>query len=221
MSNLPEFIQLDELERDALAELANIGVSRAATNLREMVGRQVLLSVPAVGVVTREGAAQVIANQTKGGLVAVQQAFAGDFSGRVLLIFPETNSLELVRAVTGGDLPLEDIIDLEQEALAETGNIILNGCLATIANILQRTLKVSLPEIVRGNGPDLFGASGMSQAEDVVLFLYIDFSVNERDIHGYIAMLMDLSSLTSLRKLLRDFIERTIGDISALVHAAP
>ena len=83
-------------------------------------------------------------------LVAVHQAFEGDISGRALLIFPETNSLELVRAVTGGDLPLEDIIELEQEALAETGNVILNGCLATIANMLQRNLKMSLPEMVRG-----------------------------------------------------------------------
>jgi len=221
MSTVPKVIQLEELERDALAELANIGVSRAATNLREMIGQQVLLSVPAVDVVTRDRAAQVIASRAKGGLVAVRQAFAGDLSGRVLLIFPETNSLELVRAVTGGDLPLEDIIDLEQEALAETGNIILNACLATIANILQRTLRVSLPEIVHGDGPALFEVSETTQVEDVVLFLYIDFSVNERDIHGYIAMLMDLSSLASLRKLLRDFIERTIGDIPALVHAAP
>ena len=152
MIDLQEQVQLEELERDALAELANIGVSRAAANLREMVGQQVLLSVPAVAIITRDRAAQIVGDQANGDLVAVQQAFAGDFSGRVLLIFPETNSLELVRAVTGGELPLEDIIDLEQEALAETGNIILNGCLATIANILRRTLRVSLPEIIRGEG---------------------------------------------------------------------
>lgn len=43
---------LTELERDALAELANIGVSRAAASLRKMVGQQVLLSVPSVEVVS-------------------------------------------------------------------------------------------------------------------------------------------------------------------------
>ena len=75
-----------------------------------------------------------------------------------------------MRAVTGGELPLEDIIDLEQEALAETGNIILNGCLAAIANILQRSLNVSLPEIVRGTGTELFELSGASESDDVVLF---------------------------------------------------
>jgi chemotaxis protein CheC len=220
MIDLPQAVLLEELERDALAELANIGVSRAAATLREMVGQQVLLSVPAVAVVTRAHAADVIANQAHGGLVAVQQAFAGDFSGRVMLIFPETNSLELVRAVTDSELPLEDIIDLEQEALAETGNIILNSCLATIANILRRTLRVSLPEIIRGHGADLFDAAETTETEDVVLFLYIDFSVNARDIRGYIAMLMDLSSMESLRALLRDFIARTMDEIPLLSHAA-
>ena len=38
--------RLNELELDALTELVNLGVSKAALNLREMIGAQVLLSVP-------------------------------------------------------------------------------------------------------------------------------------------------------------------------------
>ena len=199
---------LDELELDALAELVNIGVSRAAASLRTMVGEEVLLSVPSVSVVTRAQAAEIIGERDDK-LVAVHQAFDGDIAGRALLIFPETNSLELVRAVTGGELPLEDIIELEQEALAETGNIILNGCLATMANLLQRSLRMSLPEIVRGSGSDLFELAGVSEQEDVVLFLYIDFAVKQRDIRGYIAMLMDLPALTALKHLVGDLVDRT------------
>ena len=70
-------------------------------------------------------------------LVAVRQAFSGDISGRALLIFPEKNSLELVRAVAGEGLSLEDILELEHEALAEIGNMILNACMATMANLLH------------------------------------------------------------------------------------
>ena len=40
--------ELSEIEQDALAEIANMGVSSAAASLRRMVGEQVLLSVPAV-----------------------------------------------------------------------------------------------------------------------------------------------------------------------------
>ena len=205
---------LDELELDALTELVNIGVSRAANSLREMVGEQVHLSVPNISLVSRAAAIEILAKQESSQLVAVHQVFEGDITGRALLIFPETKSLELVRAVTGGDLPLEDIIELEQEALAETGNIILNGCLATIANMLQRSLKISLPEILRGEGPALFNLAPPPEAGDVVMFLYINFAIRERDIQGYIAMLMDMPSLVALKSLLREFIDRTAGDPS-------
>jgi chemotaxis protein CheC len=214
-------IQLTELENDALTELANLGVSRAAASLRRMIGRQVLLSVPAVAIVTPETAARIIAERELGKAVAVHQGFEGDLRGRALLIFPETNSLELVRAVAGGELPLEDIIELEQEALAETGNVILNNCLGTIANLLRRSLKVSLPEVVRGSGPDFFGGSPADGSGKAVLFLYIDFSVNERDIRGYVAFLMDLASLASLRLLLQEFIRSTLGEASPDSHGSP
>jgi chemotaxis protein CheC len=203
---------LDEIELDALTELVNIGVSRAAVGLREMVGRQqVMLSVPNVVLVNRAEAIELLGRQEADRLVAVHQVFEGDITGRALLIFPETNSLELVRAVTGGDLSLEDIIELEHEALAETGNVILNGCLATIANMLKRSLKMSLPEVLRGRGPEFFALAPPPAGGDVVLFLYINFAVQDRDIRGYIAMLMDMLSLSALQGLLREYIERETG----------
>ena len=202
---------LNEMQLDALTELVNLGVSRAATNLREMVGAQVHLSVPTVELVTRGRAIAILAERESNNLVAVHQVFEGDIGGRALLIFPETKSLELVRAITGGDLPLEDIIELEQEALAETGNVLLNSCLATIANMLHRSLKMSLPEVLRGNAATFFSLEPPPEAGDIVMFLYITFAVRERDISGYIAMIMDMPSLTALTHLLDEFIERTAG----------
>ena len=199
---------LDELEVDALTELVNIGVSRAASSLRELVGEQVFLTVPSLAILTRANAAGHVSLAKSNHLVAVRQAFHGEFSGRALLIFPEANSLELVRAVAGGHLTLEDIVELEQEALAEIGNIILNGCVATISNLLKRSLTMSLPEIVRGTGLDLFEISP-SGAEDVVLFIHINFSLQGREISGYVAMVMDLPALNALKVLVGEFIRRS------------
>jgi chemotaxis protein CheC len=208
----PSPSDLDELELDALTELVNLGVSKAAFSLREMTGQQVLLSVPSVELIARSRAIEILGKNELSKLIAVHQVFEGDIQGRALLIFPETRSLELVRAVTSGNLSLEDILELEHEALAETGNIILNGCLATIANLLERTLKISLPEILRGDSRQLFSLPPPPPAGDFVMFVYINFLVQERDIQGYIALLMDLPSLTALKRLLGEFIARTLGD---------
>jgi chemotaxis protein CheC len=219
--NQPPSVALDEMERDALTELINIGVSRAAANLRTMINNEVLLSVPSVAIVARSDAAGLMGEREDRRLVAVRQAFEGDLHGRAMLIFPETNSLELVRAVTGGTLPLEDIAALEHEALAETGNVILNSCLATIANMLMRSLRMSLPEVFRGSGSELFEHSVGTGPEDVVLLIYINFSVNDREIAGYIAMIMDLPALWALKELLDGLIRRTIGTGTSNTHAAP
>ncbi len=215
-------IDLEGLERDALTELVNIGVSRAAASLRTMVGEQVLLSVPSVEVVTRTTATVLIREREAGPLVAVRQDFSGAFSGQALLIFPEANSLELVRAVTGGMISAEEIASMEHEALAETANVVLNSCLATMANMLEKPLEMSLPQVLRGDGFRLFeynenDAAGYGEGA-VVLFLYINFAINDRDIRGYIAMLMDLPSLDILKGLIRDFIARVVGDDGGAAH---
>ncbi|HZO23049.1 MAG TPA: chemotaxis protein CheX [Steroidobacteraceae bacterium] len=211
-------IVLSELELDALTELANLGVSVAATSLREMAREEVMLSVPKVAVVTREEAIANLGERESRRLVAVHQDFEGAISGRAFLIFPEARSMELVRAVVGGDLSLEEITELEQEALAETGNILLNGCLGTIANNLERSLRISLPEVVHGEGTEFFSLGRIPTAGDSVLFIYINFAVRQRDIQGYIAMLLDLPSLAALKELLVAFIDRTTGTRSALPH---
>ncbi|MBO9601237.1 MAG: chemotaxis protein CheX [Novosphingobium sp.] len=209
---IPDEIALNELERDALVEIVNIGVGRAAANLRKMIGDQVLLSVPSIEVVSRQRAARLIGERELAGLVAVRQDFTGPFSGRALLIFPETNSLELVRAVTGGALGVDEVLEMEEEALAETGNVILNSCLATMANMLKRSLSMTIPEVLRGDGATLFEVDFASEKQGLVLFLYIDFSVRNHNIRGYIAMLMDLPSLATLKELLDEFIARVVGD---------
>ena len=205
-------VPLTELERDALTELVNIGVSRAAASLRKMIGEQVLLSVPSVEIMAPQNAARLIGERETEDLVAIQQQFEGAFSGRALLIFPEETSLDLVRAILGDDVPPDQIAEMELEALAETGNVILNGCLATMANMLKRSLNISLPQVVRGDGSRLFTLAQDRPDGGLVLFLYINFSVRNKDIRGYIAMLMDLPSLTALKELITSFIDRVMGD---------
>lgn len=196
---------LTEVEQDALAEIANLGVSRAATSLRQMLGEQVFLTVPKVQIVGRQVASSLVERGDRSSkLVAVQQSFDGPFAGKALLIFPESQSLELVRTIVGEQHSLEDVIDLEQEALAETGNIILNACLATIANLLKRPMNMSLPTVIRGSGETLFGRE--TEEDNLVLFLYIDFRTKARDIQGFIALLMDLPSITALKTIVTDYI---------------
>ena len=161
-----------------------MGVSRAAVSLRQMVGEQVLLSVPAVNIVTPRGsgracgARQLPQAGCRAAILrrAVFRAGASDISGSA-----ESGARALH---CGREHSLEDVIDLEQEALAETGNVILNACLATIANVLRRSMRMSLPSVIRGDGATLFEIRSSDPDGDLVLFLYIDFTIKSRDVRG-------------------------------------
>jgi chemotaxis protein CheC len=196
------FVPLTDLERDALGELSNIAMARAANSLRQMVQSEVLLSVPAVEIITNQAASAFVARPDNPQLVGVRQDFAGAFYGRALLIFPEINSLELVRAVVDRELALDDIVDLEDEALAETGNVILNSWVAILANLLKSALKMSLPVVVRGDSKHMFETAHSR----LVLFLHIKFEIRHKEIGGYVALLMDIPSLDELRSLIAGFI---------------
>ena len=101
--------------------------------------------VPTCEILAPEMAVETLTKPGNPNLVAVRQDFTGAFSGRALLIFPERGSLELMRAILGRQLAPHDIRNLEDEALRETGNVILNSWLATLANILKKSLKLKLP----------------------------------------------------------------------------
>ncbi|MBE9607110.1 chemotaxis protein CheX [Acetobacteraceae bacterium H6797] len=205
-------MELTEFERDALTELVNIGVSRAAANLRKMVNDQVILSVPSLEVVPQATAAAMIREREASELVAVRQDFTGAFAGRAMLIFPQSTSVHLLHAILGEALDGAEAEEMEREALAETGNIILNGCLATMANMLKGPLDMSLPSVVRGQGDELFTLGDSDAGPTPVLFLYINFSMRNSNIRGYIAMLMNLPSLAALKVLVNDFIQRVMED---------
>jgi chemotaxis protein CheC len=52
----------------------------------------------------------------------------------------------------------------------------------------------------------LFEVQGTASGGQFVLFLFIDFNIKKRDIHGFIALLMDLPSIAALKTIVNDFI---------------
>jgi chemotaxis protein CheC len=87
---------------------------------------------------------------------------------------------------------------MEQEAMSEIGNIILNSCVGTLANLFEHELRGSLPVYHIGSSEEILSATG-SQAGTVVLMLHIDFILETHQIHGYVAFILDLSALADLQ----------------------
>ena len=138
-------MELSGAERDAIIELFNLGMGRAASALGQMVDAEVSLSVPSLDIIRRINAPEQIGCPVGQRICAVRQTFAGPFDGQAMLIFPEGSSLELVRRLLPDSPPIGDMTDLEEEALTEVGNVILNHCLASFANLLHAEIRTEIP----------------------------------------------------------------------------
>lgn len=202
---------LSELQHDALVEIFNIGVGHAAASMSGIVNEEVSMSVPSISFVNRAEAGKMLANDDGQRICGVSQHYAGAFATEAILMFPEDKSLEIVRLMVGDSVSLQELTEMEQEAMNEIGNIILNSCVGTLANLFARELHGSLPQYHVGTSEEILTASG-GHADTVVLMLHIDFIVEKHQIHGYVAFIMDLTALHDLREQVDAYLARIMGN---------
>ena len=199
---------LDEFFIDAVAEILNIAMGSAAASLSEMINEEVLLSVPGVSFVSRLEATEIIGTKAKSNVSGVVQPFNGAFGGDAMLLFPENQSLQLVRAVLQqDDLTLDDLTEMEQEAMTEIGNVILNACLCSMADMFDQEMFGEIPEFTQGSLKQVFSVDNeLESSEAIVLLLNMDFSVEKKKVQGYVTFLMDVDSITKFRTCIENFI---------------
>ncbi|MBA4501281.1 chemotaxis protein CheX [Marinobacterium marinum] len=196
-------------EHDLIVELMNLGVGRAAHALSQLVSDEVLLSVPRLEFISVPEAQQAFRNDLPPFLAGVMQNFEGFINGRAALLFPEARSLELVNAMIGEELSADEISELEHETLAELGNILLNHCLATLANQLQQQIKTDIPMAFSTSADDLSGTLELCQGDvnnTLVMLVQIDFSLKTSALRGYLAFIIDLHSADTFVNALRSYL---------------
>jgi len=199
--------KLSDLQHDALVEIFNLGVGQAAAAMSRIVDEEVTMSVPEVTFQSRAQVAQTLGSREGRRICAIAQHFEGAFNTEAFLMFPEEKSLEIVRLMVGQSLSMEELSEMEQEAMSEIGNIILNSCMGSFANASGRELHGSLPLYHVGTGDDILGVSG-KEWDGVVLTLKIDFNIEKHQIHGYVAFLLDMTALQDLQQYIDDYLSK-------------
>ncbi|MBF0248344.1 MAG: chemotaxis protein CheX, partial [Alphaproteobacteria bacterium] len=200
-------------QHDALTEILNIAIGRAAHSLNQMVHEEVILSVPDLKFVTQQEAIDDFSTTLGGQICAVKQHFTSTFCGEALLIFPEQQSLALVRHVLGGLIDENGMTELEQETMTEVGNVVLNACLGSLSDQLDIPITSTFPEYrAMGSVDHLFTPEELSPDRDVrVLVVKVDFHTRAKDISGYLMLVVDIPSAETFLKAIDAFIERIHG----------
>ncbi|MDB5959348.1 MAG: chemotaxis protein CheC [Massilia sp.] len=200
---------LNALQHDALVELFNIGVGQAACALSEIVGDEVTMAVPTIRFLDRAAAAAVMGSEMR--VCGVRQHYEGGLRTEAIVMFAEDKSLDIVRLMVGDAVPFDELTAMEQEAMGEIGNIVLNSCVGTLANLFERELRGSLPVVQIASSAAILGAAAAGDAEDgnpIVLMLHIDLALEAHRIHGFIAFVLDMQALGELCALVDAWLAR-------------
>jgi chemotaxis protein CheC len=199
-----------ELEMDALTEAFNLSLGEAAATFSAIVREEIELSVPTIEILSRDGLIQRLESSQPAGaserLCRINQHFnaASGFQTDALLLFPEHGSLEIVRRMLGDDTPIQHITELEQDALAEIGNIIINSCMSSLANLFKTEMTGSLPRVQSRTVASLLDDK---DASDVILVARIGMSMAAHNLSGFVLFIMDVPS-----------IENFMAQVSRLFH---
>ena len=196
--------ELNELQRDALGEIFNIGVGRAASSLSQIVNDEVLLSAPCVMVVPHEKAAEILLGTEFRQFSTVSQTFTGPFDAEAMLVFPESNALEIVRLMVGPHMSIQELSEFEQEAMCEVGNIILNACMSSLADLLHISFDSTLPQHRFGDTESIELLEG--DEDHMVVLLQVDMTISQQCIQGHILFLLSVTSMANLLSCLDNYL---------------
>ena len=192
-------IEIDEQTIDAIREIVNIGVGRAAGQLQDMTGSHIRLRIPSITIVpfneiTASGNT-LISGDT---LSAVLLDFKGTFSGISAVVFPPESAAALVMLLTGEHEKSPELDAMRIEALKEVGNIIINAVMGSIANVLSEHLIYSIPTYYEGPIENLARLKRKNVRDECVLLARTNFLVEKLNVEGDILLILEIGSLDAL-----------------------
>ncbi len=187
---------------DAFKEIMSIGVGKAASIMNTMLSNHVTLSVPMISLLSVEEFNKATFFPKNISYSAVEMKYSGFFDGVVDLIFDTVSAGKLVDSLADEDTKSTDDFDsLRAGTLCEIGNIVINGVLGTMANILDVHLNFSVPFYHEGAGMELFRENSMDE-NSMVLLTKATFDIKELSITGDLAMFFSFASFANIRPIL-------------------
>ncbi len=186
------------LQLDILRELINIGIGQAAGVLNQMTRTHIRLSVPELLILTPETVPVHCLLADVSQLVsAIELPFQGPFTGMAVLAFPIASAGRLVSIVVGEESPSGvDMDSLRLATLQEIGNIVLNGVMGSLGNILGHHLDYLPVEYFEDSFEHLIQSIHADQT--MVLFIRAHFDLEGGTIGGDILIFFRLGSFDIL-----------------------
>lgn len=193
------FRELNDVQRDILKEISNIGMGHAATALSQMIGTRVQLRVPHITITEISQVPDYLGGAEKM-TVGITLQILGDARGSIMLLFPQESAHRLLSELLGKQSKALIMNEETISTLKEVGNILASAYLSALGNMLHKTLIPSVPLLAY----DMAGAVvdyvliDLSKSSDLAMLVETDFTgepSRNLAIKGHFFLLPDPSTL--------------------------
>ncbi len=138
-------MMVNDIQKDAIKELVNIAVGRAAGMLNTLIEKHLTLYVPESKLIYAADIGSEIHYLKKETLSAVSMSFKNGITGTSKLILPWTDAEKLVNLFTHENLINDNFEEVRSAILSEVGNIVLNSLMGTISNLVNSNFTYQVP----------------------------------------------------------------------------
>jgi chemotaxis protein CheC len=197
---------LNDVDTDALTELFNIGLHRAAASLSDLTSQRVLVDLPRLWVCPLKELKGVLNQLLTGELATVHQIFGGTVAGDAVLLLEYEKAALLASVMTEGQVAGDGNIDASaREVLAEVGNIVLGACLSAFGNMLKVSVSFSVPRIHIESLDGLLHSLVVDAAEvQYAMVATTRFRLSEQEVGGYMIFVIGMNSLEHVNRVLAE-----------------
>ncbi len=195
---------LSDDQRDALQEIANIGMGQAGSSIARIWGEFVSLSIPRIALIDRAEIPTLLTGLVGDqAVIAVRQAFHGQLRGEVLVVFSGGRGEQLAELMGYEEA---DNVE-EQELLLDVANILVGACLGGVASTLDVDIGFSAPSLM---GLEVMPAELIRPEEILIgraLFLEVRFALEKKSFTSHLIFMMPASEIEILGQALDRFLE--------------
>jgi chemotaxis protein CheC len=191
-------MNLSELETDALNELFNIGLHRAAASLSELTGKRVQVDLPRLWVCSIDELKDRLMDVVSGDLATVHQFFGGPVAGDAVLLLEYEKAVMLADLLTGGEVALGGRLDQSaREVIAEIGNVVLSSCLGAFGNVMHVAVSFAVPRIHVESLDGMLRSVVIDRDQGIpyALVAATRFGLADLEISGYLIVVIGVKSL--------------------------
>jgi len=195
---------MESIDHDALTELFNIGLHRAAASLSELTGQRIIVDLPRLWVCPIEETHDRLIELMDGDLATVHQIFRGSVSGDAVLVLDYDAAARLARLMTDGSVAPQGRLDQSaREVLTEVGNVILSSCLSAFGDMLHVSVSFSVPRMRLESLEGMLRSLRVDEGElHYVLLAATRFRLTEGEVGGYLLVAVGMPSLSLISKAL-------------------